>query len=465
MAARKRHLQQGDGDQQEDDGGGTIPGGLSSNSDLQQAQDGDSLQTASGDDTSNTVVIYITRSQIRLLTVCGALLVILVAIGMGLVLNDNQQHWTPNPEDYRQVGPEALALFRQHDVNNDGNLNLKEFEPLGHILVDVNVTITYDLPIEPEDNVITIGAHFQPLNLSTMQIFDNEFLDWTGAELAPLTALKAWTSANIESKNYAAKDFALFSPKEEPMLGKAYRFTPFGPFSTDEIELKYSMFSSNRFYPPRVSGELMILHNLLAMLHPRPFINSRFPPQGSLACVRAVSDDFLDISFRVHAEFQLQEVPKHPFWFTPAQFKGRLIISKDHKHVKYLRVYVPNDKRLNVDMEWLKSDDGHNMEVDIGYMGQMELRSTGPSRPATYEGYDIRESLKPETTPAEDILEGLTWTKEVQVDMCERAMEIEFYPFKKVPYYNFTEAFERASTEKKLVHSIVLWGALDDQSC
>lgn len=52
--------------------------------------------------------------------------------------------------------------------------------------------------------------------------------------------------------------------------------------------------------------------------------------------------------FRVHAEFQLQEVPKHPFWFTPAQFKGRLIISKDHKHVKYLRVYVPNDKRLNV---------------------------------------------------------------------------------------------------------------------
>lgn len=48
----------------------------------------------------------------------------------------------------------------------------------------LQVTITYDLPIEPEDNVITIGAHFQPLNLSTMQIFDNEFLDWTGAEVS-----------------------------------------------------------------------------------------------------------------------------------------------------------------------------------------------------------------------------------------------------------------------------------------
>ena len=40
-----------------------------------------------------------------------------------------------------------------------------------------------------------------------------------------------------------------------------------------------------------------------------------------------------------------------------------------------------------LDMEWLKGDDAHDMEVDIGYMEQMELRSTGPSRPANYEGY------------------------------------------------------------------------------
>lgn len=82
-------------------------------------------------------------------------------------------------------------------------------------------------------------------------------------------------------------------------------------------------------------------------------------------------------------------------------------------------------------MEWLKNDAEDSMEVDIGYMEQMELRSTGPSRPATYEGYDIRQSLKPETD-SEEVIDDLTWTKEVQVDMCERAMEVEFYPFKKV---------------------------------
>lgn len=34
-----------------------------------------------------------------------------------------------------------------------------------------------------------------------------------------------------------------------------------------------------------------------------------------------------------------------------------------------------------------------------------------------------------------------------------------------VNYLPFTEAFDRAKTENKLVHSILLWGALDDQSC
>lgn len=34
-----------------------------------------------------------------------------------------------------------------------------------------------------------------------------------------------------------------------------------------------------------------------------------------------------------------------------------------------------------------------------------------------------------------------------------------------VSYLPFSEAFQRAEAENKLVHSILLWGALDDQSC
>ena len=53
-----------------------------------------------------------------------------------------------------------------------------------------------------------------------------------------------------------------------------------------------------RYYPPDVSPEHLIVHRLLSMFHPRPFILSRFPPQGTIAVVRARHGPFLDISFR-----------------------------------------------------------------------------------------------------------------------------------------------------------------------
>lgn len=34
-----------------------------------------------------------------------------------------------------------------------------------------------------------------------------------------------------------------------------------------------------------------------------------------------------------------------------------------------------------------------------------------------------------------------------------------------VTYLPFIEAFNQAKAKNKLVHSILLWGALDDQSC
>ena len=42
-------------------------------------------------------------------------------------------------------------------------------------------------------------------------------------------------------------------------------------------------------------------------------------------------------------------------------------------------------------MEWLNGPvETENMEVDIGYMPEMDLKSTGPSQPAILNGHDIR---------------------------------------------------------------------------
>lgn len=42
----------------------------------------------------------------------------------------------------------------------------------------------------------------------------------------------------------------------------------------------------------------VLIHTLLSMFHSRPFIKSRFAPQGVVACVRATSDFYYDIVFR-----------------------------------------------------------------------------------------------------------------------------------------------------------------------
>ena len=39
------------------------------------------------------------------------------------------------------------------------------------------------------------------------------------------------------------------------------------------------------------------------------------------------------------------------------------------------------------------------------------------------------------------------------------------FPSVQIPYLPFTDAFDKALEENKPVHHILLWGALDDQSC
>lgn len=122
---------------------------------------------------------------------------------------------------------------------------------------------------------------------------------------------------------------------------------------------------------------------------------------------------------------------------------------------------------------------------------QLELQSTGPSTPdviVDQEGNVI--DSKDSGEPIQFVFEDIHWTSEVSHQEATRRLDVTFYPFKKVntrslldtrltltqeitflsalfqvSYLPFSEAFEQAEAEKKLVHSILLWGALDDQSC
>lgn len=352
---------------------------------------------------------------------------------------------------FSAVGTEGWEFFKKYDRDEDYKLSLDEFEAIYHTLVASGINVTTDLKehinykIENGDQKLTVQAYFQPLLLETM----NTDLNDTSENLDSLIGLQSWKTLNKEHLTVGVKQFKGFLPPNNTYIDNlcdVYHIYTYNSTTLPDIP---SHRSSNKYLPPQVEDELVVIHQLLTMFHPRPFLRTRFPPQGGVACVRAFNNEYLDISFRIHAEFQLSEPPHNPFWFTPGQFTGNLIVSKDYTRIVYFHMYVPTDKKLNVDMEWITDvKTAASMQVDIGFLPQMEIKMVASSN----------QNL-------DKTVEGMTWTKEVPETEARRKLEVTMYPFKQVPYYKFTDSFDRAQKENKLVHSILLWGALDDQSC
>lgn len=81
-------------------------------------------------------------------------------------------------------------------------------------------------------------------------------------------------------------------------------------------------------------------------------------------------------------------------------------------------------------MEWLSGNsDNGNMEVDIGFMPQMELSSTTESLPAVTGEEDWRAKY---ITPNASDQREIVWNEEISMEEAERLLEQEMYPFKKV---------------------------------
>lgn len=180
-----------------------------------------------------------------------------------------------------------------------------------------------------------------------------------------LDYLHAWKTPNQARINVPSKSFSAFMPNEisSIKIGETWNIIPVVTNHYDEH------LSNNRYHPPELkSNKEVLVFKLLQMFHKNVFLYPRFPPTGATMYLRAYNDIYLDILFRIHAEYQINEPPHFPFWFTPSGFNGRLIIAKNLSKVLYFNMFVPHSKRLNVDMEWLNDDNEQNMEVDIGYM-------------------------------------------------------------------------------------------------
>lgn len=383
-------------------------------------------------------------------------------LAYGIKYYQDAQILKRHEESVQILGAEGLFLFSSLDTDRDLFLSPEEFKPIVEKLTGITPPTDAEEEIinDPNGETLILVAKMEPLQLDSMTKSKDGFL---GVSHSSLSGLRSWASPAQSSSLFSASQFRVFlPPKNKVEVGATWWVIP------SELNIFTGYLPNNRYHPPTPKGKEVLIHSLLSMFHPRPFIKSRFAPQGTVACIRASSDYYFDISFRIHAEFQLNEVPNFPFWFTPGQFTGNIVLSKDGSHVRHFHLYVPNNRSLNVDMEWLYgASESSNMEVDIGYLPQMELMSTGPSTPSVIvdEEGNVIDSKEGNHEPIQFVFEDIIWTSEISQHEALRRMEVTYYPFKKVDYLPFSEAFERAKAENKLVHSILLWGALDDQSC
>ncbi|KAF5924607.1 hypothetical protein HPG69_004479 [Diceros bicornis minor] len=306
----------------------------------------------------------------------------------------------------------------------------EEFKPIAEKLTGSSPAASYEeeeLPPDPSEETLTIEARFQPLLPESMTKSKDGFL---GVSRLALSGLRNWTTAASPSAVFAARHFQPFlPPRGHVELGEPWWIIP------SELSVFTGYLSNNRFYPPPPKGKEVIIHRLLSMFHPRPFVKTRFAPQGAVACLTAISDFYYTVMFRIHAEFQLSEPPDFPFWFSPGQFTGHIILSKDATHVRDFRLFVPNHRSLNVDMEWLYgASESSNMEVDIGYIPQMELEAVGPSVPSVIldEDGNMIDSRLPSGEPLQFVFEDIKWQQELSWEEAARRLEVAMYPFKKV---------------------------------
>ncbi len=98
---------------------------------------------------------------------------------------------------------------------------------------------------------------------------------------------------------------------------------------------------------------------LLRQLHPSPSMHlngegRRVGPDGAFAVLRAMSPSYLDIAFRVHAEFDISaDLPKElrmQGWYAPAFFAGQMVVNREKGTVEYFDLALPTDRSLNVEL-------------------------------------------------------------------------------------------------------------------
>jgi hypothetical protein len=193
---------------------------------------------------------------------------------------------------------------------------------------------------------------------------------------------------------------------------------------------------------------------ILKQFHPRPSLHlvasgRRAGPDGAFAILRAVSPSYLDIVFRVHAEFYLTpddwpaDRPLIRAWYTPAYFAGRLLINRQKGTVEHFRLGLATDKALNVHLT-------------------VAIRGIGDTRQAHDS---VRVEHMDLTGGDGRLAEGIPWNKALSLAEADSRLAKVFYKFLDIDWVPFDQVAAKARSLGRPVFAVVSWGSFDDQSC
>jgi len=208
-------------------------------------------------------------------------------------------------------------------------------------------------------------------------------------------------------KHYNQTDFQVFLPPSTANVGDIWELDPKGilPFL--------------RQFHPGATTEITIFS------HRTP------KADGAKAALRAISPNYAEIIFRIHAQFVLDAFDIR---LLPAQFAGRLILNRKEGTVVDFSLFLPS-RNSNVDVNAFKA-------ADMAFIPRMELSTLS-------------------STPVHEIV----WETVIAEEEARKKLATAFYKFAKIEWIPIENAIELAKGTNRPIHALVLFGALEDESC
>lgn len=221
----------------------------------------------------------------------------------------------------------------------------------------------------------------------------------------------------------------------------------------NEPTREYKGEAFNAFLPPSTMavGDVWELDldgviPFLSQFHPGAIGDLRHGQKGAFACLRALSQDYADITFRIHAEFTLATRPKvdskpgtgedhvKEARFIPSQFAGRLLINLKTGIICDFSLALP-PRNSNVDI----NDFGY---ADMVFVPRMKLHATS-------------------TKARGDI----DWEDSLTSEEARKRLELKLYKFAEIDWLPLEDAVEKVTATQRPMHAVISWGPLDDESC